>query len=745
VINDPRRPDPRKELCEELAELLAPGEGLRSARLLHLLGVLGPADDPGAGSGDPTATAETPAEEPRPIGIWSPRRVDGELVFERPEPHPLGDHHAARRRFRAQKAAGVFRIAFFGESAAAGYLLAPHLTPAIALEERLRRSGTGGYEVIDLARTNETLGPLAEKVEAARQLAPDLLVIFAGNNWALLETPELSPYFPSTAGRQRFALALRRGLGGGVRLAERRLRERVAATFQRIADAAGDVPVVLVVPEVDLADWEVRQPVPWLPGDRTPRWWRLYERAVGELDAGRHRQLLDAADALLELDGGACPTGHLLRGRALAALGDVDGARQARRAAVDATAGTTLGVLGSPQTTTLARELLRAAAERHGFARVELPELFARHTGGELPGARLFLDYCHLTREGVEVTASAVAAEVLRRRGRDADPRELLAAHPGVELAPAAEATALFGAALHGAHRMLPVGDKHRHLERWLRRALDADPAVADAYLDLADARTAPAPAVLTAAQTRNLAGPHRLLLQHGWRWDDLDADLLLAIDAVLEERSHPRRGELQRLLERRAVGPEPIDLTRPPYRWEPLERLYPEAMEPENNGRAFLRSPWPTTGFCLILGDDASTAEGAELIVEVTARLPAIEGWPEERTGELTVEVAGTPDEVAGTPDEVAGTVEVGTVEVAGTVELGTVPLEERWSRRQLRLPRRRLPAGLHRLTLRWPPLPPAGDAARAGALRRLEAGIEADLHPIFGELFALRVRVGK
>jgi hypothetical protein len=305
-----------------------------------------------------------------------------------------------------------------------------------------------------------------------------------------------------------------------------------------------------------------------------------------------------------------------------------------------------------------------------------------------------------------------------------------LAAHPGVELAPSAEATALLGAALHGAHRMLPLGDKRHHLERWLRRALDIDPSVADAFLDLADARTAPAPAVLTAAQTRNLAGPHRLLLQHGWRWDDLDADLLLAIDAVLGERSHPRHGELRHLLERWAVGPEPVELTRPPHRWEPLERLYPEAMEAENNGRAFLRSPWPTTGFCLILGDDTDNDvdnADAELIVEVTARLPAIEGWPEERTGELTVEVAGTPDEVA------------------GTVELGTVPLGERWSRQQLRIPRRHLPAGLHRLTLRWPPLPPAGDAARAGALRRLEAGIEADLHPIFGELFSLRVRVGR
>src|SRR5947209_15207892 len=100
--------------------------------------------------------------------------------------------------------------------------------------------------------------------------------------------------------------------------------------------------------------------------------------------------------------------------------------------------------------------------------------------------------------------------------------------------------------------------------------------------LDLAEIRCAPGPAVLTAAQQRNFASPYRLLLQHGLRWDYLDADLLEAIQAVLERRGRPVRERILRLLLRHhgirhhGVRGEGTDLPQPPYLWEPLERLYP-------------------------------------------------------------------------------------------------------------------------------------------------------------------------
>ena len=352
-----------------------------------------------------------------PISIWQPEEVNGEPVFVRPDPLPLGDHYAAVKVLRPKKAELPLRVGFFGESVAAGYLYAPHLTPARVLEAQLRAAGgDGNFEVVDLARTNETLTSLAETVRTSLQINPDVLVLFVGNNWNLLETPGVSPWAPSVEARQRYARALREeGVAGPVRLAAEELRTQAEAALDFIALIAGAVhiPVVLVVPEVNLADWENRQPPPWLPGDGASRWHALYADAVGHLDREDFEGTLAAARAMQELDGGVCPSSWRLLARASTGLGDLEQAASAARSEVDAAAYPTLAFLGAPQATTAAREILRDTARRHGFSLVDLREVFAT----PLPGRRLFLDYCHLTSEGIDVAMAAVAAEVLHLSG----------------------------------------------------------------------------------------------------------------------------------------------------------------------------------------------------------------------------------------------------------------------------------------------------------------------------------------
>jgi hypothetical protein len=71
------------------------------------------------------------------------------------------------------------------------------------------------------------------------------------------------------------------------------------------------------------------------------------------------------------------------------------------------------------------------------------------------------------------------------------------------------------------------------------------------------------------------------------------------------------------------------------------------------------------------------------------------------------------------------------------------SVPLRDTWSRSAaVRLPRHLLRPGRNRLTLHWPAPPPHGEAALAAALARLDEGIAADLHPVFGELYSLVAR---
>jgi hypothetical protein len=748
--------DPAKAASRELAALLATPEGARVARALQRAGMLtppppglelptpasatppaepsaqppaAPADPPTAGAPAAAAAAPQPGGRPdgwpRPISIWQPRGSGPDLAFVRPRPLPLGDHFAARREIRPKRAPMPLRICLFGESAAAGYLYAPRLTPATVLEAQLRAvAGQDAVEVIDLARTNETLPSLLATLESAVQIQPDVLVLFAGNNWNLLETPDLSPYAPSVAARQDYAAAWREaGPAGPVALAADRLRALARSTFERIAQIARalGVPVVVVVPEVSLTGWESRQPISWWsPAPPTAQggiaaWYRRLARARRQLERGAWSAAARTATAMLDQDGGVTPTSWRLLANARSGAGDHPGAAAAARAEIDAAAYPTLAFLAAPQATTLTHHLLRQAGQRHGFACVDLPHVFATHTGSPLPGRRLFLDYCHLTSEGFHVAMAALASEILRVSGlaeADLPWQTLVASLPPPAVPAAVEAVARLGAAVHGAHRLLAVGPKAPFLEAWCDQALAAAPGIESAMLDLVAARAAPLPAVLTPAQRRNLASDFTLGLQHGWRWDHVDADLVAAILATLTRHARPAAdAALSDLIAHRALRPTPTELLDPPYYlWEPLERFYPDVMPLDDVQRpATHRSPWPTTSLCLVSEGDRDAA------LAITARLSPHRSLtpPHPRRGTAHLTLNGAP--------------------------AGTLPLTTAWTQSHLPLPAHLLRRGLNQLTLHWP-IPRQAPTAPADALARLDQGIAADLHPAYGELYSLQ-----
>lgn len=659
----------------------------------------------------------------------------------RPPVGPLGDHYATTPELRPRRGPLPIRVCWFGESAAAGYLYAPHLTPARVLEAQLREltgaaEGEEAYEVVDLARTNETLTSLVATVEAALQLEPDLLVVYAGNNWRLLETPEVSPLVPSVRGRQEVASALGMaspapaGPAGPAGLARKRLAAKATAALDRLAalaDLAGGarVPLVLVLPEVNLADWESRQPPVWLPGDGTPRWYRHLAEALQALErrdwAGTER----TAWAMNALDGSTCPTPFRLLARAWQGAERLADARDAALAEVDAVHYPLLAFLDAPRAGTDERTLLADAARRHGLPTVDLRQVLADAGGTPWVGRRFFLDYCHLTSEGMAALGAAVAEQVLRLRplpdGRGPEPRpwhELLDDLSRPVVPPAAEATARLGAALHGAHRLLPLTSSGEILEHWCRSALDADPGVAGAMVDLAVARLTlldGVPAVLAEPTSRLQASPYRMTLQHGLRWGNLDGAVLRAIGAALERAGRPEARELEDVLrqvgERAGTGRRPLDLAQGErFLAAPLERSLSEVMDlPSLTGRATLRALWPVTGF------ELPGAGRGRLHLELVARLPAVPGTGTSRSG--TAELA------------------------AGGRVLGRVTLGEGWSRTRLTVPEGVLRGDLDRIEIRWPGLPPVGTEALEGARRRLEMGAEADLHPVFGEVASLVV----
>lgn len=662
-------------------------------------------------------TIFTPLSDPQPISIWQPQRSAGELIFVRPDPYPLGDHYATQKVLHAAKGPSIRRICFLGESVAAGYLYAPHLTPAGVLQAQLEAVGQPSYEVVDLARVNETLDGLVTTVRQALQLQPDLAVIWVGNNWNLLETPEFSPYIPSTQARQRYGQALRQaGVLGPIEEAARSRLQRSAralAEVDLIARSAA-LPVILVVPETNLADWENRQPVVWLPGDQTSQWYVLYHEARRQLDNQDWPAAADTARSMIACDGSTCPTSYRILAKAYMGLGDLDRAREAALAEIDSGQYANLCFMSAPQATMMDQALLRQAASRYGFGCVDLPAILAEHTGSPLPGRRLFLDYCHLTVEGIKVSMAAVSSEILQRlegRDRQANWQAVLAQVPEPIVSPQADAVAKFGAAIHNAHRLLTFGSKASIVEYWCQEALDAYPGIKETMLDFIRARTAPCPVILTAAQQRNLASPYYLTMQHGWRYDYLDVVVIQAVQAVLERAGGSGCSEIRDLvLTRHHIRDQVTDLAIPFYHWEPLERFYPDVMAfADLARRAMVRSPWPVSSFCLVC--DATRDVG----LDITARLPALT-WEKAAPAGVQVGVNGY---------------------FIKNIRLGT-----RWRRWTVRIGRNRLRPGFNQVVLRWPMPHIRGEQALTAACARLEQGLEADLHPVFGEVFALIAR---
>lgn len=514
---------------------------------------------------------------PRPIGPWEPATHDGALAFVRRPAGPFGDGWAPRAVVPAR--AGGRRVVWLGESAAAGYLLAPTVTPARALGARLGPS----VDMVDLAHTNARLDTLLDAADAARQLDPDAYVVFWGNNATLLETPTLSPLFPDPEARRLIAAALTEGLAGPARLAAAALRDAIDTAFAALAGLGR--PLWVVVPEANLVDWEDRQPVPWLPGDGVARWYALAARARAALRQGDAAAAREAARAMLALDGGAAPTGFALLTRAARALGLAEEAEVAARAAADSTRYPWLLTPAAPRATDTVQRVIVDACARHGIPTLALGDVVP-------PDRRGYLDYCHLTAAGIDALAAAVAERVAPALG--VSPACAPLAVP-VDVAVAA----CVGGALHGARRLLPVAPTDV-LAHWCREALAIDEArAADAIRAAVATRAAPVPAVMTPWQ----GAPHGLTPAHGWRSDHLDAAFVAAARA--------------------ALGAAAIDPLLGPPRiepWWPHERPFPDLERHADVPRhAAWRVVWPHTRWCIV-----GPVDGA---VEISARTTGATG----------------------------------------------------------------------------------------------------------------------
>lgn len=520
-----RPPESLKSFANRVATLAASEDSAQLVRLLKLSGLIGGAaalinlDHENGGLPD--------GAKPAHVGIWQRKVENGKPCFVRRNEMRHEWHYWANVG-RIEAKGSKRRVVLIGESVARGYLYDPEFTPAMALEMILAPHFEAGVEVIDLARTNLSF-KVRELAISALELQPDIVIVFAGNNWCINE-PQ-----PSEITETDEALT-KDGIAGAKRTADAQIARTARRIVKDIAGAykSSGVPLVWIVPEYNLADW--RDPVttaPYLGEGLNREWLSLLEdaeAALREHDFGRAKEL---AEKMIELDQGVCAAGLYVLADCSHHANDLASERKYLELARDAVSWDS-STMARPRPYSVTQEVLRDEAGQQGNDIVDLPALFKEHLNGGIPGRRLFLDYCHLTVEGIQIAMGAAASCVLSSLNQIDVPWFALV---GTNIAPSreTEAEAAFLAAIMNGH-WSPSDDAVRY---YCTRALTLSPHVADLmlnYITMQSQRLLPPRMSESEEELSKLGSP--LVHQYLLRLNDkrLDKRLLNTMAQTLED-----------------------------------------------------------------------------------------------------------------------------------------------------------------------------------------------------------------
>jgi hypothetical protein len=667
------------QLTEQLSRLLASEDGSNVLALLQGLALLS-----AEGASEPVLAAST---ESLRAGVWDPElQDDGTVEFVR------SDACADEWRFWADveriAPKRCARVVLLGESVARGYLYDPVITPAAMLEEMLS-GGDDDVEVVDLARSDLTPQQLEPLLDLLPALEPDAVVLFAGNNWhnLVFRLDEL----------HKLAHAVRNEGYAGCRrvFLEDILVPRCESLLDLLAATARefDIAVVVVVPEFNLLDWRSEAAIlaPTLREGRNASWMVARERSRDARADGRTDEAAALAREMIELDGGTSAIGHELLGEIALAAGRVSEARTHFETARDAVCG--LLVPHSPRCPTAVQNVLRSKSREHGFALVDLPRVFEQHCGGRLPGRALFLDYCHLTVEGMTVAMEAVADALVPLVGDQANG---LARMPGI--AADDEAMGHFLAAIHNAH----YGQSYEILCHHCMRAAEKSPAVRQDMLRFLDygLRTAEQWTCATFDEIAESPIARRYLDASGVRGRDRLADFVL-VDAIVHvlQRSGIDAAEPVEALLVDEHGSESIDLLATRFSAPTFRHLDGHSLGPP---RAYYRAFDLRSSFYLVV------PRPHPMHLRLTCRLRGANG---ER-GDVGV--------------------------VLNDVRVERLSAGDGWETFELLVDADTVRAGVNVVVLEWPPLAPPWEAELERAARRLERTVFPDVLPAHGEVHA-------
>lgn len=414
------------------------------------------------------------------VGVWKQNLENGVASYVRDASKTLEWGYWSQRHEIPPKSCKK-RIVMLGESVARGYLYDPYYCPAEVLEKTLNDSRFVDCEVIDLARTNLELWGLMEVSSQCVHLQPDAIVIFAGNNWLY----SIKKNFGRSDFSSMISTLEKDGLKGLQNFLVDKLKALIAKLLSQLSDIAkaqGNIPIIFLIPEFNLIDWKStlnEKILSSLPNQDLREWVASKDEAEKALASGDFEKACALGERLIEIDI-SHPSGYEILATAKMKQGLHAEARKHFESARDTSVFSR--AFSKPRMHAVIRETLLEEAEKYQLTTVDLPAIFTEQEGGALPGRKLFLDYCHLSEEGIQLAMAAAARQLVsslcnKEVGlQDFRPEKFRADND-------VKAIAYLCAAVHNAH----YGQTHDVLDYLCETAVQASPVAIEIMTNFVD------------------------------------------------------------------------------------------------------------------------------------------------------------------------------------------------------------------------------------------------------------------
>ncbi len=347
-------------------------------------------------------------DEINTVGIWTSTIINNEKYFIKDKKFSYEYFNWARISQIPPKSEKN-RIVFIGESVARGFLYDPYINPALILENILNENfNQKKAEVIDLARTDLNMSMLIKLCGESIALEPDCIVIFSGNNWKASVSD-----FTHEENEKLYSIKDDIEMIRYVKtMNEKKISEsiNIMTDFMNKISEKYNIPIIFIIPEFNLKDWKHNMGNELFPLNNTEphECINLKKQIEDAFAIGDYYRAELHIKELLQLDN-LSSLGYEFMAKLMLQRGRVEEARKYFELALDTDMYMPYTV---PGCYSIIRKMLIEKAREYNFAVVNLPEIFKEYLGGGIPGNDLFIDYCHLTLEGMNIAMEHLAAKV---------------------------------------------------------------------------------------------------------------------------------------------------------------------------------------------------------------------------------------------------------------------------------------------------------------------------------------------